>query len=69
MLANMDQMDKSDKVVDEAKEGLKKVPKRTGPAGLLIVFLYYRSDCRVARYRVAPVGPVRCSSNQGRELG
>ncbi len=38
MLANMDQMDKSDKVEDEAKEGLKKVPKRTGPAGLLIVF-------------------------------
>lgn len=34
----MDQMDKPEKVVVEAKEDLEKVPKRTGPAGLLIVF-------------------------------
>jgi len=33
----MDQMGKSQKVVDEAKEDLKKVPKRTGPAGLVVV--------------------------------
>lgn len=34
----MDQMDKPEKVVVEAEEDLEKVPKRTGPAGLLIVF-------------------------------
>ena len=33
----MDQMDEPEKVVDEAKEDLKKVPKRTGPAGLVVV--------------------------------
>ena len=38
LLVNMDQMAKPEKVVVEAKEGLKKVPKRTGPAGLLVVF-------------------------------
>lgn len=31
-------MAKPEKVVVEAKEDLKKVPKRTGPAGLLLVF-------------------------------
>ena len=31
-------MSKSEKVLDEAKENLDKVPKKTGPAGLLIVF-------------------------------
>ena len=34
----MGQMSKPEKVIDEAKEDLKKVPKRTGPAGLLVVF-------------------------------
>lgn len=38
LLVNMDQMGKPEKVVDEAKDDLEKVPKRTGPAGLLIVF-------------------------------
>ena len=33
----MDQMGKPEKVVDEAKEDLKKVPKRTGPVGLVVV--------------------------------
>ncbi|HEY5883443.1 MAG TPA: hypothetical protein VIT88_02090 [Pyrinomonadaceae bacterium] len=31
-------MGESDEIVDEAKEDLKKVPKRTGPAGLLVFF-------------------------------
>jgi hypothetical protein len=34
----MDQMGKPEKVVVEAKDDLKKVPKRTGPAGLVVVF-------------------------------
>ena len=38
LLVNMDQMGKPEKVVYEAKDDLEKVPKRTGPAGLLIVF-------------------------------
>lgn len=38
MLAIIDQMGESDEIVDEAKEDLKKVPKRTGPAGLLVFF-------------------------------
>lgn len=39
LLAIIDQMAKSEEIVDEAKEELQKVPKRSGPAGLL-VFLY-----------------------------
>ena len=31
-------MGKPEEVVDQAKEDLQKVPKRTGPAGLLVVF-------------------------------
>ena len=31
-------MGKPEKVVEEAKKDLKEVPKKTGPAGLLIVF-------------------------------
>ena len=34
----MDQMGKPEEIAHEAKEDLEKVPKRTGPAGLLIVF-------------------------------
>ena len=34
----MDQMVKPEKVVVEAREDLEKVPKRSGPAGLLIIF-------------------------------
>ena len=38
LLVNMDQMGKPEKVANNAKEDLKKVPKLTGPAGLLIIF-------------------------------
>jgi hypothetical protein len=31
-------MSKSDDVVHEAKEGIKEVPMKTGPAGLLLLF-------------------------------
>ena len=34
----MDQMSKPEKVAAEAKEDLKKVPQRAGPAGLVLVF-------------------------------
>jgi hypothetical protein len=34
----MDQMEKSEEVVDKAKQDLEKLPKRTGPAGLLVAF-------------------------------
>ena len=38
LLVNMDQMVKPVKVFVEAKEDLEKVPKRSGPARLLIIF-------------------------------